>query len=180
MSPNKEQRPNTCREFVEDLTGHSTRKPAENPAAAVDQDLWYLVYKDEEGAMHTVKGSTTAIRRSLKEGLLGDASNVRASRAKTGPFEQLRSYPEFRDLVVTPTALTVPTVGSSTTTPIATAGSQTAVKRPSTPSTPSINQPAAAPHIELGSGAQANLEWLKWVLLVLLGVLTAVVAYYLF
>jgi serine/threonine protein kinase len=182
MSPNKEQRPNTCREFVEDLTGHSTRKPAtDNPAiAAVDQDLWYLVYKDEEGAMHTVKGSTTAIRRSLKEGLLGDASNVRASRAKTGPFEQLRSYPEFRDLVVTPTALSVPTVPSNTSTPVTPSGPQNVVKRPSVPSTPSVNQPAAAPHIELGGGSQQNLEWLKWVLLVLLGVLTAVVAYYLF
>jgi serine/threonine protein kinase len=179
MSPNKEQRPNTCREFVEDLTGHSTRKPAtDNPVAVVDQDLWYLVYKDEEGAMHTVKGSTVAIRRSLKDGLLGDASNVRASRAKTGPFEQLRSYPEFRDLVVTPTALSVPTVPSNTTTPVT--ASEPQIKRPSTPSNPSLNQHPAAPHIELGSGSTANLEWLKWVLLVLLGVLTAIVAYYLF
>src|SRR5262249_54398097 len=94
MSPNKDQRPSNCREFIEDLTGHSTKRIGQADAATTpDQDLWYLVYKDEESVMHTVKGSTSAIRRSLKEGLLGDASNVRASRAKTGPFEQLRGYP---------------------------------------------------------------------------------------
>ena len=55
------------------------------------------------GEQHTVKGSTAAIRRSLKEGLLGDAANVRASRTKAGPFEPLQAYPEFRDLVLAAT-----------------------------------------------------------------------------
>jgi hypothetical protein len=50
--------------------------------------------------MHTVKGSTDGIRRSLEERLLGDASNVRACRSRNGPFEPLRTYPEFRDLVI--------------------------------------------------------------------------------
>src|SRR5262245_29568124 len=112
MSPTKEQRPNSCREFVEDLTGHSTKRVTPVPGTA-EQELWYLVYKDDQGMMHTVKGSTSAIRRSLKEGLLGDASNVRASRAKTGPFEQLRGYPEFRDMIVTPTPASVPNIGGS-------------------------------------------------------------------
>jgi hypothetical protein len=48
-----------------------------------------------------VKGNATGIRRSLKEGLLGDATNVLISRTKSGGFEPLRSHPEFRDLVVT-------------------------------------------------------------------------------
>src|SRR5205807_6656768 len=65
MSADPDKRPGTCREFVEDLTGRSTRKvtPAENGPSG--QELWYLVYKDELGGMHTVKGSTGAIRRSL-------------------------------------------------------------------------------------------------------------------
>ncbi|HZT82294.1 MAG TPA: serine/threonine-protein kinase, partial [Gemmataceae bacterium] len=103
MSPDPAQRPATCREFVEDLTGHSTRRISSAEQQGQEQELWYLVYKDEDGMTHTVKGSTAAIRRSLKDGLLGDASNVRASRAKTGPFEPMRSYPEFRDLIVSPT-----------------------------------------------------------------------------
>ena len=36
------------------------------------------------------QGNGVGIRRSLKEGLLGDASTVRASRTKAGPFEPLR------------------------------------------------------------------------------------------
>src|SRR5579871_5194609 len=77
MSADEEKRPVYCREFIEDLTGRSTRRPpssAENGAPS--QDVWYLVYKDETRTSHTVKGSIGAVRRSLKDGLLGDASNV--------------------------------------------------------------------------------------------------------
>jgi hypothetical protein len=109
----------SCREFIEDLTGRSSRKVPSLPVnKEVPSDLWYLYYKDEEGTIHTVKGSQSGIRRSLKEGYLGDASHVRASRSKSGPFETLRHYPEFRDLVLkmkTPT----PEVNSARTpTPI--------------------------------------------------------------
>src|SRR2546430_11403042 len=45
---------------------------------------------------YTTLFRSSAIRRSLKEGLLGDASNVRAARSKMGPFEQLRDFPEYR------------------------------------------------------------------------------------
>src|SRR5262249_30685077 len=108
MSADPMKRPATCREFVEDLTGHSTRRVPTTDSSTPLQELWYLVYKDEMGASHTVKGSTSAIRRSLKDGLLGDASNVRASRIKAGPFEALRGFPEFRDLVVAAAPLNVP------------------------------------------------------------------------
>jgi serine/threonine protein kinase len=107
MSAEIDQRPVDCREFVEDLTGRSTRKvaaPAGAPAAAAapaEKDVWYLTYKDDEGVSHTVKGSTGGIVRSLKEGLLGDASNIRASRSKTDGFEPLRNIPEFRLVAIT-------------------------------------------------------------------------------
>jgi len=100
MSADPDKRPASCREFVEDVTGKSTRRLPSADNSAPQQELWYLVYKDETGIPHTVKGTVSAIRRSLKDGLLGDASNVRASRSKAGPFEPLHSYPEFRDLVV--------------------------------------------------------------------------------
>jgi len=99
MSGDPAQRPTSCKEFVEDLTGTSLR-PAAPTADKPPADLWYLVYRDEEGEQHTVKGTTDGIRKALKEGLLGDASNVRASRSKTGQFTALTSYPEFRDLVI--------------------------------------------------------------------------------
>ncbi len=109
MSADADQRPNSCREFIEDLTGHSTRRvPPVTGTPAATNELWYLVYKDDEGATHTVKGSTVAIRRSLRDGLLGDAANIRCSRTKGGQFDPLRDFPEFRDLLVTAAPLPVP------------------------------------------------------------------------
>ncbi len=108
MSADPNRRPTSCREFVEDLTGHSTRRVPTAASKTPTGELWYLVYKDENGMSHTVKGSTSAIRRSLRDGLLGDAENVRASRSKSGPFESLKEFPEFRDMLVMAAPLNMP------------------------------------------------------------------------
>src|SRR5262249_6081474 len=92
----------SCREFIEDLLGQSTRQTTTPGAGA---DLWYMVYRDDEGTVHTVKGTTDNIRKAYREGLLGDASNIRAARTKQGPFQALHSYPQFRDLVLDPEAM---------------------------------------------------------------------------
>ncbi len=129
MSGDPEKRPASCREFVEDLHGHSIRPPSQNEVHN-NQDLWYLVYKDELGESHTVKGSTEGIRKALREGLLGDASNMRACRSKQGPFTPLDNYPEFRDLIVTPAPL--PTGINQASTNTATSNSRV---------TPQVNAP---------------------------------------
>jgi eukaryotic-like serine/threonine-protein kinase len=116
MSQDPEKRPGTCREFVEDLTGHSTRKLSP-PPGEVQADVWYLAYSDEDEVRHTVKGTKDGIRRSLKERLLGDPGHVRAGRSKSGPFEPLATYPEFRDLVVEPE---LPSVNGVKTAPVKT------------------------------------------------------------
>jgi eukaryotic-like serine/threonine-protein kinase len=102
MSGNPENRPASCKEFVEDLTGVSIRPQTRLVEEGVPPpaDLWYLVYRDEDGETHTVKGTTDGIRKALKEGLLGDATNVRADRSKQGKFASLMTHPEFRDLVI--------------------------------------------------------------------------------
>jgi serine/threonine protein kinase len=173
MSPDREQRPSSCREFVEDLTGHSTRKalPAE---VGTIQDNWYLVYSDEDGVLHTVKGTLGGIRRSLKEGRLGDASNVRASRSKSGPFDPLRNHPEFRDLVIAPAPLTPPQGRKSSTQNGAASGS-----RPLPPPEAAALRPAPvlAPLIPLPTRRQS--DWAKWLLLFLIAVATGVLSYYL-
>jgi serine/threonine protein kinase len=142
MSADPSQRASSCREFIEDLTGHSTRKIT---TTSLDgngsDDLWYLVYKDEEEVMHTVKGTMHGIRHSLKQGLLGDAGNVRVSRVKTGPFETLKNHPEFRDLVIEPAP-----VGSGkkslSPTPAASGNHQeTFPILPKIPSDPSVTSP---------------------------------------
>ncbi|MFO0846068.1 MAG: protein kinase [Gemmataceae bacterium] len=139
MSADPDKRPATCREFVEDLIGHSTRRVATVKDGVAGPDLWYLIYQDEEGAKHTVKGSTTAIRRSLKDGHLGDAENVRGSRVKSGPFERLADFPEFRDLLVTAAALPMP----GATPP---RGEATA------PTRPTLREPTAIPSSTSGRG----------------------------
>jgi serine/threonine protein kinase len=179
MSAETNKRPNTCREFIEDLTGHSTRRitPAENSGQS--QDLWYLVYKDEIGSTHTVKGTHSAIRRSLKEGLLGDASNVRASRLKTGPFDPVRSYPEFRDLVAAPGAVDSPS--STRVTPMPVNDSKLR-HRPKPPSTPS--GPPAGPHIDMDVRVAAEtspqtVEGILWLaILLVVALATAFVGYF--
>ena len=131
MSVDKDHRPSNCREFIEDLTGHSTRKITPS-ADTQKQDVWYLVYTDEENVTRTVKGTLQGIRRSLKEGVLGDASNIRASRSKSGPFEVLRNHPEFRDLVLT--VEVTPAIGTPT------------------PPSSKMLLPAAKPALKPGSG----------------------------
>jgi serine/threonine protein kinase len=174
MSAGPDQRPRTCREFVEDLTGHSTRRVTTNPANM--QELWYLIYKDETGATHTVKGTTAAIRRSLRDGVLGDASNVRASRTKTGPFEPLRDRAEFRDMLAA-MALAGPESGPAT---------RPHSKEPTSPPLPKSSQSQqVVPHIAMDSGSRKALgasgsgDWLKWVLLALLTLASAAAAFWL-
>jgi serine/threonine protein kinase len=181
MSPDREQRPMSCREFVEDLTGHSTRRVPTTDSNTPLSELWYLVYKDEAGASHIVKGSPAAIRRSLKEGLLGDAANIRASRTKAGPFEPLRGFPEFRDLVLhtspTPPNAVTPSnarsIGNESTLKEKTAA------RPAAP--PSAGAPP--PHIALPEGRQESdrggHDWILWLALLLVAAGGAVAAFYL-
>ena len=149
-------RPASCREFIEDLIGRSTRKATRpGDSASEVEDLWYMIYKDDEGEVHTVKGSTQAIRRSLREGLLGDASNVRACRTKLGPFEPVRSHPEFRDLVV----------------PVGPTPAEAAEQ------VPLPGEIELVPHIKLGPTNPPTNEWLRWLVLAIVSVVTGVVAF---
>ncbi len=193
MAVQPEHRPATCREFVEDLTGHSTRRVPTTDADAAALELWYLVYLDDAGEKHTVKGSTPAIRRSLKEGLLGDAANVLAARAKSGPFEMLHAYPEFRDLVLAavlpgdPGPAAAP-AAPSTPTPLPPLVSAPAARTKSNrreptapPRTASAPSAADAPHIDLSPGPRPSVvwEWLKWLLLLAVAAASAAAAFYL-
>jgi serine/threonine protein kinase len=181
MASDPQLRPSGCREFIEDLTGHSTRKITtpndttnNNNASAAPpaQDLWYLVYKDDDGTMHTVKGSTEGIRRSLKERLLGDASNVRACRQKSGPFEPLTTYPEFRDLMLSLEG------GGPTTTPTPTKSPANAFAAPKAPKSFAKAADQPMPHIPMRESESPVSGWLMTLLLGLLGGATALIALY--
>ncbi len=84
MSADPAQRPGNCREFVEDLTGHSDRAPTpleEEPSVTV-ANLWHLLYRDTVGTFHATRETTEGVRRALKDGSLGDAAEVRLSRRR--------------------------------------------------------------------------------------------------
>jgi hypothetical protein len=103
ISPDPTQRPECCREFIEDLSGHNTKEVVSTePGVGMLPTSWYIVYTDEEGETHTVKGTTKGIRRSLRDGLLGDAEHIKLSHTKEGPFEPLKQFAEFRDVVIQP------------------------------------------------------------------------------
>ena len=110
MSAEPNQRPSSCREFLEDITGQS--RPSATPSSTAPppgrSDVWYMVYKDETGQTHTVKGATEGIRKALKDSLLGDAGTILVGRTKTGQFVPIGSVPEFRDLVVAPAPMAMP------------------------------------------------------------------------
>jgi serine/threonine protein kinase len=199
MSGNPEQRPASCREFVEDLTGHSTRPKPPGGTSSGDLTVWYLVYHDENGEQHTVKGGVEAIRRALKDRLLGDASNIIASRQKQGPFQALKTYPEFRDLVVAPepmatkvaTGKSTPAVGgtpgpsrpSHAVTPNG-APADPAVPYPPPGRTPGAGGRGAGsgrlPNVPFEPAPSASYAWLvPWLLVALLSVVTAGAFFYL-
>jgi serine/threonine protein kinase len=106
MSADPNLRASSCHEFLEDLTGQSARKVSSDDSVKELSEWWYLVYKDDDGITHTVKGTKQGIRRSLNENLLGDAANIRVAESKQGPFEPLRHHPEFRDLFADVTSAT--------------------------------------------------------------------------
>lgn len=194
MSADPNQRPASCREFIEDLTGHSTRKlvPTNNPT---HQDVWFLRYKDEEGVVHLIKGSVAGVRRSIKDGHLGDASHVRAARSKQGPFEPLRNHPEFRDLVVEAAPLYTKRPGSRSVI-LGKAGAETpsGSQPPSWTSNgqssigvnsdtfssiqrlPAGKDSPPAPHIDLGPGGD-DPDWWRFAIVLAVAMIAGVVGF---
>ena len=91
---------------MEDLAGKSW-SGNEVPRDITFSDIWYMVYRDDNNEIKTVKGTTESIRRNLMAGVLGRLDAIQVSRSKTGQFVSLRSTAEFRDLVLsnTPTPI---------------------------------------------------------------------------
>ena len=109
MSPDPLQRPECCQEFIEDLSESNAKElTSTEPGVGALPSYWYMTYTDDLGESQMVKGTIKGIRRSFKEGLLGDAENIRVARSKEGPYEPLKQRAEFRDLVVQPQAAPTP------------------------------------------------------------------------
>jgi serine/threonine protein kinase len=178
LSGNPDERPASCREFVEELIGDSTRRA---PAATEDEpDFWYVVYTDADGASRTAKGNTQVIRRSLASGALGASGSVRASRQPAGPFEPIRHYPEFRDPVTIWAAPRVRAAPSDSV-PMSLAEEEDSalppVVRPAPLSRPGP-PPKPEPRSRDNTEKEAGSYWVTVGILILVGVASALVAGY--
>jgi len=101
MNSEPTERAGTCLEFIEDITGHGTRRLEPLPSELLlEDDVWFMVYTDVEGVVHIVKGTVEGLRQLLRQKLIGDVATIRVSRSNMGPFDLMRNHPEFRDLVV--------------------------------------------------------------------------------
>ncbi|HYH68458.1 MAG TPA: serine/threonine-protein kinase [Urbifossiella sp.] len=198
MSADPANRPSSCREFFEDLTGQSRPSGPVKPGAAATAapaDNWYLVYRDENNQPTTVKGTTPSIRDALKNNLLGDPNLILVGRSKTGQFVPLGSAPEFRDLVVAPAALgpdgkpsgvprrpvPVPTPRpASDPTGEALDMSGRHPRPPAPPSGRYVPAPGPKPRREAAAADDApakKIEWTTLGLMVLVAVLSGVIGY---
>jgi serine/threonine protein kinase len=180
MKAEPSERQASCREFVEELTGTSTRRVATTEAARDAGDLWYLIYRDDQGKDHTVKGSVNAIRKSLRDGLLGDAGNIRACRTKAGPFEPLLSYREFRDVSAGETpAPAAPSHGAAAR-PASAASNRPETPTPAANPTPAESGEGKPLHIILPSSTDTGVtEAIRWGLLGMVALVTGLVTYWL-
>src|SRR5262249_48248805 len=120
----------------------------------------------------------SGIRRSVKEGRLGDVDKVLICRTKTGAYGPLRSYPEFRDLVSSrrrEAANTPNNLPSSATD--AGLGGSGEVRSSKEMSSSGESRPMPMPHIPLETTPSHTMEWVTMILLILgavgIGVVTA-------
>ncbi|HVK17677.1 MAG TPA: serine/threonine-protein kinase [Fimbriiglobus sp.] len=184
MNAKPEQRPASCREFMEDVTGVAWRANSGSSASPVagvirkppTDDLWYLVYRDAAGEPHTVKGTTDGVRRNVVAGSLGDSGSIVVSRTKTGHFSPLKSVPEFRDLVVpgtTPppaaglTATPRLTAADESPTPSSGASAQTVedITEFERPALDLPGRPEAPRQYAVDTPPPAPVSWVTWLLL---------------
>ncbi len=120
-----------------------------------------------------MKGSTQAIRRCLKEGRLGDADNVRIAKSQAGPFDSLKTQPEFRDLIIAPATMPMSPGGDSSK--ISSPKGLSAIsKAPAPPPTvrtaPVQEQSYHRSSIEITpeTRARRGVDWMLWTLIALL------------
>jgi eukaryotic-like serine/threonine-protein kinase len=176
MSPDPALRPETCREFVEDLTGHSelVQTADADELAVTVASLWHVLYRDPEGVIHTTRETTEGLRTALQDGSLGSVAELRLARRPQGPFEPPRNFAEFRDLAIAAQALAAkpPEINAPNWTALAPPSSDLlrASAAPVTTASP------AGPHIDLGVGP-SSYDWLAWLTLLSLGITAAVIGY---
>jgi serine/threonine protein kinase len=182
MSPDPAQRPASCREFIEDLTGRSgeMHTPVEEEALDVTiQSFWHVLYRDADDIIHATRETTDGVRRVLRDGSLGSAVDLRLSRRPQGPFEPARNFAEFRDLMLLVPSAAGDDPASADTLEVP---APTPRDEPVAPSGTRLNSAApvpapVGPHIDLVSTGSSSFDWLVWFTLLALAGAAAIIGY---
>jgi serine/threonine protein kinase len=181
MSPDPAQRPGSCREFVEDLTGEpepgTTSAEGELGITTVTA-LWHVLYRDADGNIHSTRETTEGVRRVLQDGSLGNAEELRLARKSQGPFEPARNFAEFRDLVLVHHGDHVN--GEVVPAPVEPARAALLTDAPDGPlvahGSKSRTASIGAPLIDFGV-SRTSYDWLAWLTLLTLGAAAALIGY---
>jgi serine/threonine protein kinase len=190
MTPDPAQRPASCREFIEDLSGEQgprVRTPPEENLDATLTNLWHLLYRDPDGVIHSTRETTEGVRRAMRDGSLGAATELRLSRRPQGPFEPARNFAEFRDLASAADTMPAGPNGvidygdDEEDVPLAPAPFATP-EPAAVPTSPPILHTAlplsspGGPHIDLGPGPVSS-GWFAWLTLLALALAAGLVGY---
>jgi serine/threonine protein kinase len=183
LNPDPSQRPASCAEFVEDLTGpdeQRTHTPPEETLSVTLANLWHLLYRDPAGLVHLTRETTEGVRRAIQDGALGDSADIRLSRKPMGPFEPPLNFAEFRDVLE---ALSpAPVVKAPAEEPPVAGMLEPAAMMLAPPSFSGIRPmpigpgAPAGPLIHLEQGRR-SYDWLVWLTLLALATGAAVVGY---
>ena len=118
--------------------------------------------------------------------MIPDPRGPQAARWRQRKFELLRSFPEFRDLIVVPAPLASPGAGNSAKKPAANqpkAKRKGAVLSPNDPTLvadQALSAKSRVPKINLGPKKRGWPAWLQWLLFGLVAGAAAVVGWFLF
>ena len=92
LNPDPQQRPASCRAFVDELLGQ------EPCSAAPDVDVWFVTYEDARGKPVLGVGNARRVQRLLRERPPGNPHAARAGRTWDDQKRLLSSIPEFQGL----------------------------------------------------------------------------------
>src|SRR5262249_18501193 len=96
LDADPELRPPSCRAFLYELLGAENAVPEGN-AGETDLDLFYVDYENAQGNAAVAVGTSQNLRRTLRQGLLGDPAKIYVGRYRAGPAKTPLKASELKD-----------------------------------------------------------------------------------
>jgi len=101
LNADPQVRPATCAGFLQEILGQDPAS-VETGRGEKDLDLWYVDYEDAQDKPQVAVGTTESLRRSLRQGLLGNPKKIQVGRYRAGPAMTPLYRSELKHLLVGP------------------------------------------------------------------------------